>query len=353
MNIVNSILDISKMEQGHVALFIRPFDMVVLIRGVIGMFLIDAELKGVKLQQCIQLDECSSDWNSTISVDTIPRVCGDADRLRQILINLVGNAVKFTSESGTVNVRVSWRHTEPANNALVRIAVCDTGIGIANSDLPIIFEPFVQVDPSPSRRFGGTGLGLTICKQLATLMGGQISVQSCLGKGSVFTVELPFSVDTCTPEKTIVQQRTFALQSTKSRTLNILVVEDNPVNQRVLVVQLKRIGHNPTAVSNGVEALCELERNYQRISERTQTPFGYDIILMDCQMPLMDGFTATQHIRKMELDRRLERTPIIALTANSLEGDRERCLSFGMDDYLSKPVSLELISETINKWTWI
>jgi CheY-like chemotaxis protein len=247
---------------------------------------------------------------------------GDPGRLRQVLLNLMGNALKFT-ESGSVVARASA--IERNGQSFLRFEVEDTGIGIPEEKQSQIFEAFSQVDGSITRRFGGTGLGLTICSRLVERMGGSIDVSSKPGKGSTFAftvrAERKASIAPGDPEE--APPKAFA-------PLRILVAEDNKVNQTVVSRMLERAGHTVVIAANGQEAveLCSSAE--------------FDLILMDVHMPVLDGFDATARIRSKGI-----RTPLIALTANAMDGDRERCLLAGMDGYISKPVSRDVLLDTI------
>jgi CheY-like chemotaxis protein len=246
-------------------------------------------------------------------------VIGDAARLRQVLINLLSNAVKFTS-GGEVSLRAT-AEPQDAGRRLVVIAVRDTGIGIASDHQEQIFAPFVQADRSTSRRYGGSGLGLAICRQLVGLMGGEIDLQSAPGQGSVFTVAIPFTVAAIAP---MAETRPREQVAPSTLPLRILVAEDNLINQEVTRQLLARLGHDVTVVASGREAINAVARA------------PYHVVLMDVQMPEMDGQEATEQIRRRE--NTIHQPYIVALTASALPGDREHFLRSGMDDYLSKPV---------------
>jgi CheY-like chemotaxis protein/anti-sigma regulatory factor (Ser/Thr protein kinase) len=245
---------------------------------------------------------------------------GDPGRLRQILVNLLGNAVKFT-ERGEVNVTIE-RESGDAETVWLRFSVADSGIGIPADRLETIFKPFAQGDASITRRYGGTGLGLTIARQLVEMMQGRITVESAVGHGSTFHVRMPFGV-VRTPRPALPP----APPSTHSVRENrlVLVAEDNRVNQSLALHLLERHGYQVELAVDGREAVEKFKRR----------PFA--AILMDVQMPEMDGFTATAAIRELEKNSGAH-VPIIAITAHAMKGDRERCLSAGMDGYLSKPV---------------
>jgi CheY-like chemotaxis protein len=258
---------------------------------------------------------------------------GDAQRLRQILINLLGNAIKFTNK-GEVAVHVSSRKFE-GNDYEIHFAVEDTGIGIPEDKMNQLFQSFSQVDASTTRKYGGTGLGLAISKRLAELMGGEIWVESEVGKGSIFHFTIVAEAST---KKQVVsrigdQQFMIIPKYDLHRPLRILLAEDNEVNQRVALKMLEKIGYQADVAANGQEVLQALERQ------------DYDLILMDVQMPEMDGLETSKKIRKQWPNG----PKIIAMTAYALEGDREECLDAGMDDYISKPVKLEELQSKLNQ----
>jgi CheY-like chemotaxis protein len=243
-------------------------------------------------------------------------------RLRQVLVNLVGNAIKFTAQ-GSVDVRISRESAEP-DAVRLHFAVCDTGIGIAEDKQRLIFEPFRQADGSTTRRYGGTGLGLCICARLVDLMKGTIWLNSMPGSGSTFhfTALLAPSDGKAAAA---VESTGAPAAIAATRALRVLIAEDNPVNQKLACRLLQRGGHTVVCAADGVEAV------------RVYGSEFFDLVLMDIQMPNMDGWEATAQIRK--LDAALQRhTPILALTANAMKGDRERCLQAGMDGYLAKPL---------------
>ena len=269
----------------------------------------------------------------------------DYGRLRQVLVNLVGNAIKFTDQGG-VKLRVQCLKSV-AGRARLRFEVQDTGTGISTEDIARLFQPFTQVDSSGARRRGGAGLGLAISKRIVELMGGTIGVTSVPGQGSIFWFELDLEVAQSLPTlheppPPVESQRRLPSAATDcgAAPLRILVAEDHATNRRLAMFMLERLGYRADFAHNGIEAVAASEQ------------IGYDIILMDCQMPEMDGFEATREIRKREAARpsaALKRVRIIALTANALKGDRERCLAAGMDGYLSKPFTTQQLSEALQQ----
>lgn len=299
LGVINDVLDFSKIQSGHLRLAPQPFELCALVQSVADVSLIAAHEKG--LWQRLDLQASAPCW-----------VEGDATRLRQVLLNLLGNAVKFTGSGG-----VSLTVRREAGESWV-FEVCDTGVGVPEAQREAVFEAFTQADPSDGRRHGGTGLGLTISRELARAMGGELQCLPPQGPGSVFRLAVPLR-DAQPP-----------LQPARSDELprlsgQVLLVEDNPVNAMVAEAALRRLGLEVEVVVDG-EAACA--------STLQRRP---DLILMDCQMPGMDGFEATRRIRARERETHQIAVPIVALTANAMEGDRERSLAAGMDDHLSKP----------------
>jgi CheY-like chemotaxis protein len=261
------------------------------------------------------------------------RMRGDPTRLRQILVNLVGNAIKFT-EKGSVHISLGCNpdRARVRNEIGLHFEVRDTGIGIPAEQQSKIFEPFRQADGSTSRKYGGTGLGLAICSQLTAMMGGRIWVESQPGCGSAFHFTAILAVSEQNAEAPAPAPANLPA-STPARKLHILLAEDNAVNQKLAVRLLERSGHSVVCANDGRQALEAFGRE----------PF--DLVLMDVQMPQMDGLEATAAIRHLEAGSR--HTPILALTANAMKGDRERCLAAGMDGYMAKPLRREILFETI------
>jgi PAS domain S-box-containing protein len=317
LTIVNNILDFSKIEAGKLELEIVNVDLAHLVRGTLELLRGTAKSKSLELHASIEPD-----------VPTALR--GDGGRLRQVLINLVGNAIKFTSR-GEVELHIS-ADRQTNEKAFLRFRITDTGIGITPQTQARLFQAFTQADGSTTRRYGGTGLGLAICKQLVERMEGAIGVESVAGAGSTFwfTVELPKQSESVArialpeiEETSLHESRANPVTDDGCvRSERVLIAEDNAVNQRVATIQLQKLGYASDRVANGLEVLEALSR------------VPYDIILMDCQMPELDGYETTRAIRS----RGGHRPYIIAMTANAMEGDRELCLVTGMDHYLSKPV---------------
>ena len=386
LTIINDILDLSKLEAGKIQLNTTALDLRTCLHSAIALLAPQAREKELNL--------------STSFDSNIPSLLkGDPTRLRQILLNLIGNAIKFT-ESGSVKISVShepqdtrpehqpnrelnsklaFRKVAPyktllegdkpplnvisskqASNSLsklpvyVRFEVQDTGIGIAIENQKKLFQKFSQVDTSVTRRYGGSGLGLTICQRLVQLMGGEIGVSSTLGQGATFWFVVPFGH--CPTNNTLPQTQTqkspdlgesypleISLDSickSKSESrrarLKVLIVDDAPVNRKVVLRQLHKLGHVAECAHHGQEALERLAKN------------NYDIVLMDCQMPVLDGYQATQAIRQQEqgIDRH---QVVIGVTAHAMKGDREKCLAAGMDEYISKPVTLDDLNKVIQQ----
>lgn len=321
LNLIEDILDISKIDAGKLELEKLDFDLLNLLKDFIDTMSIRAHCKGLELS-----------YNLTEDVPLLLR--GDASRLTQILANLTGNAIKFTSE-GKVKIYISVE-SQNNDNVLLRFSVIDTGIGIPEEKIDLIFEKFAQADSSNSRRFGGTGLGLAISKQLVGMMDGDIGVVSNVGKGSEFwfTVRLEKQSETKWVENPEKQD----LIQTSNNILNILLVEDDMLNQEVAQAMLINLEFDVDAVANGIEAVKALETK------------PYDLVLMDIQMPEMDGLEATKIIRSPESKVINKNIPIIALTAYAMKDDREKFFEAGMNDYISKPVSLKLVKELLDKW---
>ncbi|AAZ97221.1 Multi-sensor Hybrid Histidine Kinase [Thiobacillus denitrificans ATCC 25259] len=323
LGVINDILDFSKIESGHLSLETVDFDLVELIDDTMRMFAHQAEHKGLELACRI-----------TPSQRTIG-LRGDPFRLRQIVANLVGNAIKFT-EHGAVVVHATVNDNGDA--AAVGLCVEDTGIGIAPEAQARIFEHFSQADGSTTRRFGGTGLGLAICRRLANLMGSDITVASAPGQGARFCLDLRLaraSADFERPDPAgEASGAGTSAPAFQGRGERVLLVEDNPVNQQVAQAMLAKLGLATTVASDGREAV-------DLVASR-----AFDAVLMDCQMPVMDGYEATRAIRRLPGAR----LPVIALTANALHGDRQKCLDSGMDDFLPKPYSLAQLQATLARW---
>jgi two-component system, sensor histidine kinase len=323
LSTINDLLDLSKIEASQLELEDIPFDLHQLVNATARLFAGKASAVGIELV-------------SDVGPDVPQHVRGDPHRLRQVLSNLIGNAVKFTSEGRIV---VTVRAAETKNgSARLRFSVRDTGIGIAPEHVERIFEPFRQVDAAITRQYGGTGLGLSIARRLVALMGGTLEVESAPGKGSDFHFTVALGV-TPQPEARAASPRRSGIvrlpleESRKS--CRVLVAEDNPVNQEVAAGMLRKRGHDVTVVSDGRAAVEAV---------RSRGPF--DVILMDVQMPEMDGLEAARLIRQTHP----EKPPIVAVTANSANAERERCIAAGMSAYLSKPFKPHELFAMVEGW---
>ena len=324
LEIINDILDFSKIEAGKIALEEIEFDVRAAVEDLAELLAGSAHGKGIELL-------CSVD-------DDVPElVRGDPTRVRQVLANLVSNAVKFTHAGEvSINVRRDSAAADDSRGCTLRFSVTDTGIGISPEVQGRLFRAFAQGDSSTTRKFGGTGLGLAISKRLAHLMGGDIGLDSVPGNGTCawFTIRVGEALGPAAPADADQSSRRAARDGELLR-IRVLLAEDNPVNRMIALRNLERIGCEVEAVENGVAAVSAFFRQ----------PF--DLVLMDCQMPGMDGFEATVRIREKESGH----TPIIAVTAHAMEGDRERCLAAGMDDYLSKPFSRGDLESMVRRWS--
>jgi signal transduction histidine kinase/ActR/RegA family two-component response regulator len=317
LRIINDILDFSKIEAGKLDMYASPFDLRQIMTEVLGSLSLRADEKGIDLA-------CQ------VSSHVPKTLIGDEARVRQVLVNLVGNAVKF-SDRGEVFVSVT-QQSQNDNDVVLQFSVTDMGIGIPKDKQAFVFDAFYQVDGSMTRRYGGTGLGLAISSQLVNLMGGRIWVESEPGCGSTFHFTGQFKVgqvaDECTKpveEITHLARRSVTRLEKTDRPLRILLAEDNEVNRMLVAEFLEMRGHPVRWARNGHEVLDALKQE------------EFDVILMDVQMPEMDGFQATAEIRRLELETH-HHVPIIAITGHAMEGDMQRCLNAGMDSYLSKPI---------------
>jgi signal transduction histidine kinase len=325
LTIINEILDFSKIEHGRIELEHTPLDLHRTLREAIEIAAPPALPPGLALRH-------------EIDPDLPARILGDPFRLRQILVNLIANAVKFT-ERGEVVITATRLPPEHPAPARLRISVRDTGIGIPADRHDRLFQAFSQIDASTTRCFGGTGLGLAITHRLVSLHGGDIRVASSPGHGSDFIVELPLlpAPPPPAPPPAPAAEPPAALDPSHALRypLRLLLVEDNPVNQRVASLLLQKLGYSPAYALNGAEALAAVARD------------TYDVVFLDVQMPVMDGLECA---RRLRTEYPVERRPwIIAMTANALEGDREQCLEAGMDDYTSKPVRTPVIAEALRR----
>ena len=327
LHVVNDILDFSKIEAGKIDLEAVDFDLRECVETTLKTLALRAEEKGLNLLCDVMPDVPES-------------VRGDPGRLRQVLFNLLGNAIKFTNE-GEIALRVEVE-AESRVGPLLHFSVADTGIGISPEKIQMVFDPFTQADTSTTRQYGGTGLGLTITARLVRMMGGTVWVESAWGKGSNFhfTVQMgctdavggalgaqePDKAKTIQPS--VLENRETEPETREAAMLRVLLAEDNPVNQKLVVRLLEKRGHVVVVAPNGQEALDALARA------------SFDLVLMDVQMPVMDGIEATLAIRKQE-EGTMQHQQVVALTAHAMKGDRERCLTAGMDGYIAKPIRHE------------
>ena len=321
LRVLNDVLDFSKIEAGHLRLEEVDFDPLVVAREVVEIFGNAASRKG---------NEIRTAWNAA----EIPRVSGDPTRLRQLLFNLVGNAVKFT-ERGVITLGISRLPGADGAGVPLRFEVRDTGLGIPPDVLPSLFHPFRQADSSTTRRFGGTGLGLAICRRLADAMGGEIGVESEPGKGSTFWFELRMK-HAAAPQPAAEQDPAPAPTGPDVGAMRILVAEDNAVNRLLISTRLRRAGHHVVLVEDGVQAVQAVKDG------------DFDLVLMDMQMPELDGAGATRQIRQLPGDR--ARVPIVALTADALPEFREHYMKSGLDDYLTKPVDWPALERVLHRF---
>jgi len=323
--LLNDILDLSKIEAEKIELDDAPVNVCACVGDAMRVLQVRAREKGVDL--ICRVDAAVPAW-----------VRGDYTRIRQVLLNLIGNAIKFTAK-GSVEVSVDVAERLPDEQVTLRFAVADTGIGIPEDKQTLVFEAFRQADSTTARRYGGSGLGLAICSRLVGLMGGRIQLVSKPGEGSTFsfTVRAAEVAPDEVPET--APQFEPGVETAPARSLRVLVADDNLVNQRLLSRVLEKCGHRITLVGNGSEAVDAARGG------------GYDAILMDVEMPEMDGLAATALIRSAEA--RGHRVPIIAMTAHAMSGDRERCLQAGMDDYLSKPISTRELEAMLGRFAGV
>ncbi|OGT98420.1 MAG: hypothetical protein A2079_04450 [Geobacteraceae bacterium GWC2_48_7] len=329
VGLINDILDLSKIEADKIELETADFKLKPVIADTIKLLSLHANEKGVKLVSSID--------------NEVPKALkGDAGRLRQILNNLVGNAIKFTPK-GAVTLHIG-KDTEDEHSATIRFQVCDSGIGIAADKLEHIFEPFTQADSSTTRRYGGTGLGLAICKKLTTLMGGNIGVESIEGEGSTFwftaVMEKQVEAESIRPDCRVLCDSTEMPLPKRASTggIRILLTDDDPMALSILPKLLSLYGYNVDVAVGGKEALLALERN------------DYALVLMDCMMPDMNGYEVTAVIRDPVSAVRCHNIPVIALTGNAMKQDRDRCLAAGMNDHLPKPLILPDLLAMLEKW---
>ncbi len=320
LTLLNDILDFSKIEAGKLVLESIPLDLSNIMQELTLLLENRARERNVRLST--EIDE------------NLPGVIkGDPVRIRQILANLMTNAIKFT-EDGEVTLKAKVLEADE-KSARLRLEIIDTGIGIPEEAQRKLFNSFTQADGSTTRKYGGTGLGLAIVRQLVTLMRGRLGVESEEGKGSCFWVEINFEIPQDVVLESPVKQQMEAVETLSGK---VLLVEDNIVNQAVAKKMLEKIGVEYELANNGQLAL-----------DRLTDEHDFDLVLMDCQMPVLDGYEATRSLREKEQDAK-HHLPIIAMTANAMEGDKEKCIAAGMDDYISKPVKMQALKETLQRW---
>jgi signal transduction histidine kinase/CheY-like chemotaxis protein len=324
LQIINDILDLSKIEAGKMTVELLPCSLPQVVAEVASLMRVRAKEKGIAFE--------------VIFHGPIPRsVQSDEMRLRQIVINLVGNAIKFT-ERGSVRIVVRCDGAEGPSPRLA-VEVVDTGIGLTPEQKERLFKPFTQADASTTRRFGGTGLGLTICKRLAGLLRGDLTIESSPGRGSVFTFSIPTGDLSGVPmlesatEAMLAPEKKVSTAKNAAGGVRVLLAEDGPDNQRLIATYLRRSGAEVTIVENG------------RLAVEAALAATYDLILMDMQMPVLDGYGATSQLRQGGYA-----APIVALTAHAMAGDRERCIRAGCDDFLTKPIARSALVETVVQW---
>ncbi len=317
MVVVDDVLDFSKIEAGKLALVNAPFDPIALVNSTADLFQPKAFASGVTL-------------STKLLADTAKQVVGDASRIRQVVTNFVDNAIKFTPRDGSVQIVLNGDPVDSEHCAL-QIAVVDTGIGLTEQQCARIFDPYVQADDSTSRQFGGTGLGLAIAQQLASMMGGDVSVTSSPGRGSTFAlkVTLPCRVD----DKDEETKEPAPLSPVSN--VRVLVAEDNDINQMVAQQLLEALGCTVDVVGDGQAAIDAVQEN------------EYTLVLMDCRMPGTDGYDATAAIRELPRGKLL---PIVAMTASATPGEHQRCLAAGMDAFMTKPITFDRMRSLLAMW---
>ncbi len=322
LGIINDLLDFSKIEAGKLHIENVSFDLAALVTRQLDLLAPKAAQKSIAMEL-------------RIAKDVPSRVCGDPLRIGQVLANLLSNAIKFTPHGG-VSVAVFVIESGPSQ-ATVRFVVKDTGIGISPEHQKLLYQPFSQADGSTTREYGGTGLGLAICKQLVQLMGGEIDCESTLGHGSTFSFQIQFGVPTATSLACQSMEQSISTLPELLAGASVLLVEDNPVNQLVAREVLRRAQLQVTVASHGAEAVSILQ----------SSPNGFDAVLMDVQMPTMDGYEATQRIRN---ELKMETLPIIAMTAHVFDTEKQRCLEAGMNAHIAKPFHADTVLGVLSRW---
>jgi CheY-like chemotaxis protein len=300
-----------------------PLSLHATAQAVIALFKANAQAKNLSLS--LEIDPLCAE-----------HVIADGQRLKQVLLNLVGNAIKFT-EHGGVALRLG-RHAVPAGRVGVEFEVIDSGIGVPREAQAQLFEPFHQIEAGRMRRQGGTGLGLAISQRIIEAMGGRIEIESEPGRGSRFHFALSFEPDPSPPAHQLSDSALAALEAPSTLMGRVLVVEDNPVNRLIAVEMLRSLGLDAFEAEDGEQALAMLEK------------YHVDLVLMDLNMPVLDGFGAAQRIREAEAQRNLPRLPIVALTANAYDDDATRAFAAGMDAHLAKPYTRQQLGETLSRW---
>ncbi|OQX73464.1 MAG: hypothetical protein B6D64_13835, partial [Bacteroidetes bacterium 4484_276] len=328
LDIINEILDISKIEAGKVELEIVDFS----IKEIV---------KSIEQTLSIRIQKKNLEFSINMSPDIPEFLLGDPVKIRQVVINLIGNAIKFT-DKGKIGLLIEM--AKPTNkNINVRFSVTDTGIGIPQDKIEGLFKSFTQADSSTTRKYGGTGLGLAISKQYVGMMGGEINVESKIGQGSTFSFVIPLQASTKIPEKYVekkypqIKMENIEATSKEKENVSILIVEDQPINLEIIVGLLELKDYSITTACNGVEAVDKATNN------------KFDLIFMDIQMPEMDGEEATKKIREHEKDKNIH-TPIVAMTAHAMKGHKDHFLEIGMDDYIEKPIKAAIVYDMVNKF---
>ncbi len=329
LSVINDILDFSKIESGKLDLEERPLDLRLMLQDVSDLFLPKATEKSLNLayQLAANMPKC---------------IVSDVTRLRQILLNLVGNSIKFTSKGG---VTISCQSNKAESGKYeIQFSVKDTGIGIAPEDIDRLFQPFTQANTSTTREYGGTGLGLTICRRLIELMQGKVWIESEVDRGSTFHFTIVAAAADPLPTHFVAPTATSTTPSDgklgETLPLSILIAEDNIINQELAIAMFDRLGYTPDLVNNGLKAIAAVQAKF------------YDILFLDLHMPKMDGLATTKYLVQEwgKLGVTYHRPKIIAMTANAMQGDREICLDAGMDDYISKPIFMDVLERAIRTW---
>jgi signal transduction histidine kinase/CheY-like chemotaxis protein len=322
LTIINDILDFSKIEAGKMTFEKVAFDLRETVKHSVELLAPRAQAKGLAL-------------NCSIPPGVPTQLVGDPSRLRQILLNLLSNAVKFT-EHGEVSLKIT-QLDETSKDVGLSFSVRDTGIGISEENQKKLFQSFNQADSSTTRRFGGTGLGLAICRKLVELMDGSLTLTSSPGKGSTFSFTLRYARQNSPAPSVPKPVAAASGPSELASGLRVLLAEDNQINQMVGVKQLKKLGCVVDVANNGLEAVAAWQKG------------KYQAILMDCEMPELDGYEAARKIRELETAQNLSPVRIIAMTAHAMQDDRDRCLAAGMNDYVAKPVDVKALKEALEK----